>query len=455
MRLLIAAADLPFPPDSGSRADVWRRLVALAGAGAEIFLICWFDGPVDERAQAAARRALAPYTVAARFYPIHRGAREALRRLTLLSRAPSHAASRRLEPGAYRDILEELRSFRPDAIWVEGLWPAFSARRLAHDLAVPYFYRSHNIEHRYMSGQARVAHHWRDSLALRIATVGLESFELSVLRAARWIYDVSEDDATYWRTRGIRCIRQLLPLPGIGPPEAGEGSVAPSRDIVFLGNLRTPNNVAGIQWLLGAVRPIVDAARPGARWTVAGSNPVPLIRELARAGAAVELLEDVPDVAALLRSARVLVNPVRTGSGVMVKMLDMLMTNAPIISSPQGLAGLPVHVRDSVRVAATSEAFARAITEELRESSVDIAQRSRLRTSLWQDSGAALLREIEQRCAEADRDGTGFMRAGKCKIPCGAAAHVPGAGTSGIRGRASLDATPAITSAREQGIAEE
>jgi hypothetical protein len=80
----------------------------------------------------------------------------------------------------------------------------------------------------------------------------------------------------------------------------------------------------------------------------------------------------------------------------------MLMTDAPIISSPQGLAGLPLEVRASVRMESTAEAFARAIVEELRDSSVQRVQRARARSLLWADTGSQLLEELERLCLPAD-----------------------------------------------------
>lgn len=396
MRLLIAAPDLPYPPNSGGRADVWRRLRVMASAGAEIFFIAWFDAHVDRAARAEAAHALSAHTVATRFFPIHRGVREALVRLTLLPRAPSHAASRRIETDAHDELLYALRAFDPNLVWIEGLWPAFTARRLARTLGIQYVYRSHNIEHRYMAGQAREVRHWRDSLALRVATVGVNSFELSVLRDARWVFDISQDDLVYWQRHNIRHNSLLLPFPGTQPRILGTPAREASRDVVFFGNLHTPNNISGVEWLLREIRPIVQRARPTTRWTLAGSAPVPYIRDLTRTAGQVELLENVADPYALLNSARVLVNPVRTGSGLMIKTLDMLMTDAPIVTTPQGVAGLPSYARATFRVGITTGEFARAILEELAHPSVDTERRAQLRAALWQDGGAAILRELER-----------------------------------------------------------
>jgi polysaccharide biosynthesis protein PslH len=116
--------------------------------------------------------------------------------------------------------------------------------------------------------------------------------------------------------------------------------VQPS-DVLFLGNLRTPNNIQGLRWLVAEVMPLLRQRRPDLTLTVVGSRPSPeLVAELQLAPG-VRLQADEPDVLPWLFGARVLVNPVATGSGVQLKTLDMLMTDAPIVSRAQGLSGLP------------------------------------------------------------------------------------------------------------------
>lgn len=398
MRIAVFAIDLPYPPHQGGRADIWRRLLQWRARGVEIALICWVDGTPDPEALRAVRACVAQLHV----YPIRRGPREALTRALMLPVAPSHVAARRLSAQERRSLEQALTAFAPDAIWIDSVYPARAAMQLARALNRPYFYRSHNIEHLYMARQARAARQLRDALAWYAATLGLKRFELHVMRKARFVFDVSADDLAYWRRCGIGHIRQLLPLPAIPIDQPPGHSREARREVVFLGNLSRPNNIEGVEWLLLRVRPLVEAARPGTRWTLAGSAPVAYVRQLVEKMDSVELLSDIADAEALLFSASVLVNPVQTGSGVMVKMLDMLMTDAPIISSPQGLAGLPLEVRASVRMESTAEAFARAIVEELRASSVQRVQRARARSLLWADTGSQLLEELERLCLPAD-----------------------------------------------------
>jgi hypothetical protein len=59
-----------------------------------------------------------------------------------------------------------------------------------------------------------------------------------------------------------------------------------------------------------------------------------------------------------LQGGRVLANPVFGGSGVYVKVLEMLTAERPIVSTSDGLCGLSAAVRRAVTVADTPQAFA-------------------------------------------------------------------------------------------------
>jgi len=62
-----------------------------------------------------------------------------------------------------------------------------------------------------------------------------------------------------------------------------------------------------------------------------------------------------------LRGADCIVNPVMDGSGVQLKMLDMLQTDRPVVSFAQGVRGLPSQVAKVVNVVTDAEEMARTI----------------------------------------------------------------------------------------------
>ncbi|MCE4538317.1 glycosyltransferase family 4 protein [Pelomonas sp. P7] len=362
MRIAVFAPDCPFPPDRGGRADVWRRLLALRGGGHELMLVHLYEpaGPLAPKPQDLTAM---DAHLARRFaFPIKRGPWRTLRQLAASPWLPWHAATRVPEGDERAALDAALQSFSPEVLLLEGPWFGEMVKRTADRLSVPYLYRSHNVEHRYLRGQARAAGHWRDRIAWRLACIGLERYELELMRGAHHVFDISQEDRAFWAARGVRG-SWLPPVPEQAFRERPE-RLEPS-EVLFLGNLRTPNNVRGLRWLIAEVLPLLRVRRPETCLTVVGSRPTPELAQELQAQPGVRLRADQPDVQPWLFGARVLVNPVATGSGVQLKTLDMLMTDAPIVSRAQGLSGLPESFASLLRIAETPAAFADEILAAL------------------------------------------------------------------------------------------
>lgn len=378
MRLTIFAFDIPYPPHRGGRADVWRRIVALHALGCQIQLVCWINRE-NKAPTADELEHIHSKVTLLNVYKLRQGKAEFVARLARICKAPSHVSARRLSDQECKVLQVETQAFDPDVVWIEGPYPAEVGLRIASSLNKPVFYRSHNIEHLYMQRQADAAKSWRQKLSWRLACFGLKRFELNVMQRAEHVFDISTDDMALWNSLGVANISCLPPLPEAAIRPSRAAGSAPSRDVVFVGNLTTPNNIQGVEFLVQEVMPLVWQQLPDVRLTIAGSTPAERTRRLVACDRRVELLEDVPDAVEVMASAQVLVNPVQTGSGVMVKVLDMLMTDAPVVSSPQGACGLPLVVRQQLRIADGSADFAAAVVDCLQKPGINAAARESAR----------------------------------------------------------------------------
>ena len=91
------------------------------------------------------------------------------------------------------------------------------------------------------------------------------------------------------------------------------------------------------------------------------------------------ILESNPaDATQFYARGRVLVNPAMHASGVSMKSLEMLQVMRPIVSTPQGLQGLPADVQKLFRVARDSQDFAEAVIGCLRAPEIDRSERAGL-----------------------------------------------------------------------------
>lgn len=321
-------------------------------------------------------------------------------RVIHLGRMPSHASAR-LPRGRLRaEVLQRIRAFHPAAIWLDGLWPGAFARLVSRHMKLPYFYRSHNIEHVYMARQAALAKSMSYRFRLRLALIGLQQFEERVIQGAAEVFDISMDDLAYWRTRGLANGHWLPPIVGgqVSPPDEAADSCK-RFDMVFIGNLHTPNNVEGLRWLLLQVWPRVLRQRRGASALIAGSSPNDEVVRLVDRSEGVELQSNPDDVWPLYRSARVLVNPVRSGSGVNIKSVEMLQLDTPIISTPVGVGGLPPEIQRQFTVTDDDIEFANAIVRALdgSERLVDPVARAQARLAFTPSAITGVLDVIQRR----------------------------------------------------------
>ena len=367
MKIVQLFHEFPYPPDSGVRCDMWRRLQAFRQLGHQIFGIAWVSEGAGEQPDSADVRTVEAETEAFEIISIGADAGSRLRRIWNLRRYPSYVASRILQREPLESLIASVGDFRPDLIWLEGIHPCWLALELKRHLNVPLAYRAHNIEHRYLAEQARLSPRMRQKLALKAGTWGLERMERLVHGAADRVFDISADDLLYWRQQGFENNEALPPQPD---PAMMATMEAPAHqrdiDLLFIGGLGAPNNAAGLDWYFRQVHPKVAGAVPNLKVVIAGRNPGDRLSTQAVEGGA-ELIANPADVIPLYVRARVLLNPILHGSGVNIKTVDMLATGQPVVTTSKGARGLPGPVRAELTIADGENAFADALIDAVKK----------------------------------------------------------------------------------------
>jgi O-antigen biosynthesis protein len=134
--------------------------------------------------------------------------------------------------------------------------------------------------------------------------------------------------------------------------------------MLFLGSFRhTPNQVA-LEWFARFVLPLIVDRLPQARLLVAGSDP-PARHTLSDPANAVELLGFVEDIQPLFSSCSVFVCPIRSGSGVRVKLLEAFAMGIPVVSTTLGAEGLARTDGEFCALADDAPGFATKVIELL------------------------------------------------------------------------------------------
>ncbi len=160
--------------------------------------------------------------------------------------------------------------------------------------------------------------------------------ELALARGADLTIAASAIERDILKANGIA---PVAVVPVIEPVVADDAPGWEARSgAVFLGNYAHAPNVDAVEWLCGAVMPLVWERLPNLRLTLAGADPTRAVRALARPN--IGVTGYVADTGALLAGARVFAAPLRFGAGVKGKIVHALSHGIPVVTTPVGAEGI-------------------------------------------------------------------------------------------------------------------
>lgn len=365
MKISIICHEIPYPVNNGGRADAWRRVKAFSELGAEIQLITWYKEPPSPEALLEIDR----YVDQRFLIPFSSSFTSLFHRVLDLRKFPLEVTSRIVRGQTLSNLKTQVAEFSPQVIWLDHLHSAEIAHHLADCYDLPVMTRSHNIEHLYYEQLRSSACNLKGKLKRSLSIKNLHQYELENLSKSTLFYDISLEDLKFWQSKGFDNGRYLPPLIDFRAFDQELDSVDKGYekyDLVFLGNLYSENNVAGVIWFIEQVLPKVQAVLPDVSVLIAGSNPVSEIKDLCHSHSNIELKSNPPATSLIYNSAKVLINPTSSGSGVNMKSLEMLLAQKPIVSQPQGIAGLYKELKSYFTIAKNSDDFAIATVNLLK-----------------------------------------------------------------------------------------
>ena len=150
-----------------------------------------------------------------------------------------------------------------------------------------------------------------------------------------------EEAAVLTRRAGVAPGRVKCVPPLLKAPTSSRRTFAGTPDFIFLGLLSLPHNDDGIQWFLRAVWPTVLSRRPDARLRIIGRDIRPDLQALAAGLSDTVSVEGyVEDLSEALGRSAAMLNPLRFGSGVKLKVIEALGRGVPVVSTPVGAEGI-------------------------------------------------------------------------------------------------------------------
>lgn len=375
MNILGITSRVPYPPTDGARICMYQAVRSLAGRGHTVHLVAVEDEEIDTSP-------LQPLCQLhqVRFTPLPTAIGAGL---TLFNERPYTVWKKDLD--RVYPLLDSLQAkHRFDAMYVDQAHVAQYGAYMKSRYGLPYFLRSHNVEHEiYRRHLSRVTNPlMRRYLVLQCRR--WERFEVAQTRRADTCAAITQRDL-----EAIRAFAPGLPLRTI--PAAVDLSAFPFRPVaqrepnsmIMLGNMAWAPNRDSAIWFANEVLPLITQKFPMAICHLVGADPP--LRQLPTDSPNLKIHGKVNSIGEFYSRVGIGLIPLRVGGGMRVKMVEMMSAGIPIVSTAIGAEGNDaepgIHYLAADRPQDFADAVVRLLNDaELRtrlsEASFQLAQRT-------------------------------------------------------------------------------
>ncbi len=137
-----------------------------------------------------------------------------------------------------------------------------------------------------------------------------------------------------------------------------------NKKVLYFSSFSHMPNLDALFYFLDEIWPIVRAYDPEAELTVAGSSP-PEFLYIYNGRFGIEILGEVDDPLELYSSHRLMVVPLRAGSGTRLKILEAMAAGIPVVSTSVGVEGIAAKNAQHLLISDSSDGFASCILDLL------------------------------------------------------------------------------------------
>lgn len=277
----------------------------------------------------------------------------------LFSRLP-YTASRFINEDYSLELIRTLREQEFDVIQLEGLYLCPYIPLIRHHSKALIAYRAHNIEHEIWDRSSQLMHGLQ-KLYLKLLTRRLKRFERSYLNEYDVLVSITERDG------------QMLDRLGNTKPRMTSQTgidlstlVPTAKDLEFpslfhIGSLEWGPNQEGLLWFMQHCWPLIHQKYPQLTFYIAGRNaPGWLESKLKMPG--VVFLGEIKDAYKFMKSKAVMIVPLRSGSGMRIKIVEGMALGKAIVSTTIGVEGIAAADRNDILIANEPAEFLEAVS---------------------------------------------------------------------------------------------
>jgi len=361
MKILWVKAGKLLPVDTGGKIRSFNILRHLAGEH-EVTLLSYYGGRHDPNYEAAIAERLPGAQTIYTAAPEGAVAQSLDYILRLPSPAP-YAVRKFTHPAVRQQVAPRLSDGSLDVAVCDFLSASLN---FPEHPAAPVILFQHNVETMLWRRMAHTEKSAVRKLSYSIEARKMSRYETRALKRFQHVIAVSDHDRDAMLTLSPGCPITVVPT-GV---DTEQYQVVPSASanpplIVFTGSMDWEPNIDAVEYFGREIWQVVLAAYPDARFQIVGRSPHPRVQRLA--SASIEVTGTVPSVTEYLRSATVVIVPLRIGGGTRLKIFEAMAMAKAIVSTSIGAEGLDVAPGRDLLIADNSASFAASILQLLHD----------------------------------------------------------------------------------------
>lgn len=359
MRILQLCPRIPYPFHDGGAISIFNitKYLALRGHDIRMVALSRQDQPIPAQ--------LAQYCSAS-FVRAPTGHSPVTVVRSLIHRVP-YIIFKYHHRAFYEVIERQVKDFHPDVVHADYLAMAEYALRVKQKYRIPAVLRQHDFEtvllERFGGNTTNrllklyVGQEYRRMRRYEPATC--EKFDRCVM--------ISREDERRLKELSHKAKTCTIPA-GVDVPSPRQSKAVLEGSILFLASLDWKPNLDGFYWFYREVFPLVVREFQSASVKIVGRGDAPSLASIK--DPSVAFIGYVDDVGPYLEEAAVCIIPLFSGSGIRIKLLEMLAYGKAVVSTSIGAEGIEVEDRRNILLGDTPEEFARAILALLRDASL-------------------------------------------------------------------------------------
>jgi glycosyltransferase involved in cell wall biosynthesis len=235
-------------------------------------------------------------------------------------------------------IIETLKTTKFQVIILESAYLLPYLHAIRKNFEGKVILRAHNVEFKIWEQLAVSEIGIIRKLFLKKLAKDLKTFEVKNLKKVDGIACVSENDLMHFKNLGIST--PLCTIPVSMDFDIENIPTIQKNRFCFLGSMNWKPNIEAVDLLLNKIFPKILEQIPEAELHLAGSFMSDKLLNLKQNNVFVH--GKVTDVNAFLGENGILLVPLKSGSGIRIKILEALSIGVPAISSTVGFEGIPI-----------------------------------------------------------------------------------------------------------------